>query len=75
MDTICYHISKMKSVVGNNGRLSFLFTCALVVLLTPHSNASIDRVFSLVSKNKSVRGQRPLPIGHRIFIVYIGGET
>ena len=58
MNTICYHISKMKSVVGNDDRLSFLFTYALVVLLTPHSNASIDRVFSLVSKNKSVRGSQ-----------------
>ena len=39
-------IAKMKSVVENNYRFSLLFKCGLVVLLTPHSNASVERVFS-----------------------------
>ena len=44
MDTIWYHISKMKSVVVNNDRFSLLFKCTLVVLLTPHSNATITDI-------------------------------
>ena len=48
----------MRSVVGNSDRFSLLFKCALVVLLTPHSNASIERVFSLVNKNKSEASNR-----------------
>ena len=36
----------MKSVVENNYRFSLIFKCGLVVLLTPHSNASVERVFS-----------------------------
>ena len=31
----------MKSAVGNNDRFSLLFKYVLVLLLTPHSNASI----------------------------------
>ena len=58
MDTIWYHISKMKSLVGNNDRFSLLFKCVLVVLLTPHSNTSIERVFSLVNKKKSEDSDR-----------------
>ena len=53
MNTTWYHISKTKSVIGNNDGFSLLFKCALVVLLTPHANASIERVFSLVNKCKS----------------------
>ena len=53
MDTIWYHISEVKSVVGNKDLFFLLFQCALVVLLTLHSNASIERVFSLVNKDKS----------------------
>ena len=40
-------------MVGNNERFSLLFKGGLVVLLTPHSNASIERVVFLVNKNKS----------------------
>ena len=43
MDTIWYHILKMKSVIGNNDRFYLLLKCALVVLLTPHSNATTIR--------------------------------
>ena len=48
----------MKSVVGNNDRFSLLFKSALVVLLTPHSNASTGRVFSLLNNNKSEGSDR-----------------
>ena len=48
----------MKSVFGNNDSFSFPFKCALVVLLTPHSNANIEGVFSLVNKNKSEGSNR-----------------
>ena len=37
----------------NSYRFSLLFKCALVVLLTPHSNVIIGRIFSLFNKNKS----------------------
>ena len=53
MDTIWYYLQEMRSVVGNEYRFRLLFRCALMVLLTPHSNAGIERVFSLVNKNKS----------------------
>ena len=29
-------------MAGNNDRFSLLFKCVLIVLLTPHSNASIE---------------------------------
>ena len=46
-------------MVGNNDRFSLLFKCALtVLLLTPHCNASIERVFCLVNKNKSEGSDR-----------------
>ena len=57
-DTIWYHISKTKSVVGNNDRFSLLYKYALVVLQTPDSNGSIERIFSLVNKNKSEGSDR-----------------
>ena len=53
MDTIWCHISKKKSLVGNNDHFSLLFKSALVVLLIPHSNASIEKVFFLINKTKS----------------------
>ena len=48
----------MKSVVGNNDCFSLLFKCALIVLLTLHSNASMERVFSRITKNKSEGSDR-----------------
>ena len=48
----------MKSVVGNNERFSLLLKDGLVVLLTPHSNASIERVVFVVNKNKSEGNDR-----------------
>lgn len=46
METISCHISKLKSVVGNNDWFSLIFKCTLVALLTSHSNASIESIFS-----------------------------
>ena len=48
----------MKGVVGNNDLFPLLFKCALVVLPTPHSNATIDGVFYLFNKNKSEGSNR-----------------
>ena len=45
-------------MVGNNQRLELLFKLAKLILITPHSNAGIERVFSLVNKNKSVGSDR-----------------
>ena len=53
MDTVSYLLQEMKSSVGNNYRFHNLFEVAKIVLITPHSNAGIERVYSLVNKNKS----------------------
>ena len=58
MDTTWYHISKMKSVVGNNDFFFLLFKCTIIVLLTPYANASIERVVSLVNSDKSEGSNR-----------------
>ena len=43
----------MKSVVASNDRFSLLFKCATVMVLTPHSNASIEHdVLRDINKNK-----------------------
>ena len=44
---------EMKSSVGNNFRFHNLIEVAKIVLITPHSNAGIERVYSLMNKNKS----------------------
>ena len=58
IDTIWYHLQKMKSSCGENFRLHLLFRVALIILLTPHSNAGIGRVYSLVKKNKPENSDR-----------------
>ena len=40
------------SSVGGNYRYHSLFEVAKIVSITPHSNAVIERVYSLVTKNK-----------------------
>ena len=47
IDTIWYHLKQMRSPVGNNLRFNLLFKVAQIILLIPHSNACIERVFSL----------------------------
>ena len=39
--------------IGDNFRFSLLFNVARLVLVTPHSNACIERVYALVNKNKT----------------------
>ena len=58
IDTIWYHLQKMKSSCGENFRFHLLFRVALIILLTPHSNAGIERVYSLVNKNKPENSDR-----------------
>ena len=52
MDTIWYHLRQLKTPVASNLRFRLLFDVARLVLLLPNSNAGIERVFSLVNKNK-----------------------
>ena len=51
--TLWYHIQQLRSLAGKNQRFELLFKVAKVILITLHSNAGIERIFSLVSKNKS----------------------
>ena len=51
LDTIWYHFYQMKSLIGSDYRFCNLFNVARLVLVTPHSNAGIERVYSLVNKN------------------------
>ena len=37
----------------DNLRFRLLFRVALLILITPHSDAGIERVYSLTNKNKS----------------------
>ena len=53
IDTLWYHIQQLRSLAGNNQRFELLFEVAKLILKTPHSNVGIERVFSLVNKNKS----------------------
>ena len=52
MDTIWYNIQNLKSCVGENYRFNILFKVAHIALITPHSNAGIERVYSVANKNK-----------------------
>ena len=52
LGTTWYHICQMKSLIGNDYRFRNLFNVVRLVLVTPHSNAGIERVYSLVNKNK-----------------------
>ena len=56
-DTIWYHIQKMRNLVGNNKQFPLLFKVARL-MLAPHSNASIERVFSTVNKSKGKGSDR-----------------
>ena len=55
VDVIWYCLQKMRSPVGPNYRfkLQLLFEVARIDLTIPHSNDGIERVFSLVNKNKN----------------------
>ena len=58
MDTIWYLIQDMKPVIGNTRIFGLLFQVARLVLITPHSNAGIERVYSLLNKNKREGSER-----------------
>ena len=58
MDTIWYLLQDMRSVVGNFKRFGLLFQVARFILITLHSNAGIERVYSLVNKNKKEGSER-----------------
>ena len=58
IDTLWYHIQRLRSLVGNKQRIELLFKVIKLILITPHSNAGIERVFSLVDKNKSAGSDR-----------------
>ena len=58
MDVIWHQIQEMKSPAGDNFRFKLLFRVAVLVLITPHSNAGIERVYSLVNKNKGEGSDR-----------------
>ena len=47
MDVLWYHLQSIKSPIGNNKSFNFLFEIVQVVLLIPHSNATIDCFFLL----------------------------
>ena len=48
----------MKSLVGSYCRFRNLFIVAHLVFVTPHSNAGIEHVYSLVNKNKKEGSDR-----------------
>lgn len=50
MDVIWYLLQQITSPAGDSFRFKLLFSVATIVLVTPHSNAGIERVYSLVNK-------------------------
>ena len=52
VDILWGYISQMKGCIGKH-RLDILFKVIKLVLVLPHSNASEERVFSIVRKNKT----------------------
>ena len=52
MDVIWHQLQELTLPAGDNFSFRLLFRVALIVLITPHSNAGIERVYSLVNKNK-----------------------
>ena len=53
-----YHLFQMKNSVGDNYKFRLLFNVAQLVMVAPHLNAGIERVYALVSKNKSEGNDR-----------------
>ena len=58
IDTLWYHIQRLRSLVGNSQRFELLFKAAKLILTRLNSNAGIERVLSLVDKNKSAGSDR-----------------
>ena len=53
-----YDIQQLRSLAGNNQRFELLFKVPKLISITVHSNACIERIFSLVNKNKSAGNDR-----------------
>ena len=58
IDVILYHLFQMKNSVGCNYKFRLLFNVAQLVMVAPHLNAGIERVYALVSKYKSEGSDR-----------------
>ena len=58
IDVIRYRFFQVESSVGNNDRFRLLFNVAQLVMVSPHSNAGIERVYALFNKNKSEGSDR-----------------
>ena len=58
MDTIWITLLNMKSLLGGESHFGLLFRVACIVLITHHSNGGIEKVYSLVNKNKRVGSER-----------------
>ena len=55
MDVLWYYTANMKTAGSNARRFKLLSKIAEVVLIIPHSNAELERLFSLVKKKKIFR--------------------
>ena len=55
MDVLWYYTANMKTAGSNARRFKLLSKIAEVVLIIPHSNAELERLFSLVKKKKILR--------------------
>ena len=58
MDVLWYHLQSIKSPIGNNKSFNILFEISWIVFLIPHTNAAIERLFSLVNKNNNESSDR-----------------
>jgi len=58
IDVIWYELQNPKSPIGSNYRFGKLFKVAKIIIITPHSNAGIERVYYLVHKNKPENSDR-----------------
>ena len=58
INALWYLIQQLRSLVGNNQRFELLFKVVKLILIAPHSNAGIERVFSLVNKSKFAGSDR-----------------
>ena len=45
-------LQNLKSPIGSTYRFRKLFKVAKIIIITPHSNAGVERVYSLVNKTK-----------------------
>ena len=58
IDIIWHQLQELKSPIDCSNRFRRLFKFAKTILVTPHSNAGIKRVYSIVNKNKSENSDR-----------------